>query len=258
MLGRMGADGTTGSDARRYWDERAAENALWYVDTSLDYDTPDVDRFLADGARVVEYALAGPGSQLPGRRRAVEIGCGVGRICRALAEEFDEVVGVDISPNMVARARELVPDERVRFVVGDGTSLPTVADASVDLVLTYTVFQHVTDDAVIASYLHDCRRVLRPGGLLVAQWNGQDRATWWALRRRLRVIRARLGLAPRHARAREAAPFLGTRVPVDRMRAALRDAGLVAERITGGGTLFSWVWARRPDGPEPLDGGPAA
>lgn len=248
----MGPDGTTtGGEARRYWDERAAENALWYVDTSLDYDTPDVDRFLADGARVVEHALTGPGSELPGRRRAVEIGSGVGRICRALAREFDEVLGVDISPNMVARARALVPDEQVRFVVGDGASLAPVEDASADLVLTYTVFQHVPEPAVIRSYLHEAHRVLRPGGVLVAQWNGQERATWWVLRRRFRVLRARLGLAPRHARAREATAFLGTRFPVDRMREALRDAGLVEEQVTGAGTLFSWVWARRPgdDGP---------
>ncbi|MBW3663701.1 MAG: class I SAM-dependent methyltransferase [Actinobacteria bacterium] len=244
----MGQDDTT-SHARRYWDERAGENALWYVDTSLDYDAPDVERFLADGDRVVTYALDRHEHLLPGHDRALEIGCGVGRICRALADRFDTVIGVDISPRMIERARELVPDDRVRFIVGDGASLGPVEDASVDVVLSYTVFQHIPDPTIVAAYIREAARVLRPGGLLVVQWNGQPRARWWALQRRARVLAARLGLGSQAARSREAAPFIGARVPVDRMRAVVTDAGLEVREVANAGTLFSWMWAQQPPAP---------
>jgi SAM-dependent methyltransferase len=240
----MGRDDT--SRARRYWDERATENALWYVDTSLDYAAPDVERFLADGEAVVAYALDQHHDLLPGHGRALEIGCGAGRICRALATRFHEVIGIDVSPRMLEHARRLVPTDEVTFLVGDGSSLAPVADDSVDLVLSYTVFQHIADPEVITGYIHEAARVLRPGGLLVAQWNGQETSGRWAVRRWVRVLRARLGLAPPAARSREATDFIGTSLPLSRMRAAITGAGLVERDSAGEGTLFSWIWAQRP------------
>jgi ubiquinone/menaquinone biosynthesis C-methylase UbiE len=44
-----------------------------------------------------------------GKTVALEIGCGMGRICLALSERFDQVVGYDISTEMLRKARELVP-----------------------------------------------------------------------------------------------------------------------------------------------------
>ena len=66
-------------------------------------------------------SLAGLAS---GSAMAVEIGSGLGRVCMALAERFDRVVGVDMSPEMVHRASEMVTDPRVSFRVGDGLGLP--------------------------------------------------------------------------------------------------------------------------------------
>src|SRR3954470_2787775 len=135
---------------RDYWEQRAQLNAAFYVDTSLDYDNPDMDRFLETGRRVVTIALDEPPAVPPaGKTVALEIGCGMGRICLALSERFDQVVGYDISTEMLRKARELVPDERVDFRLTDGASLPGAADASVDLVLTFTVFQHIPSADVI-------------------------------------------------------------------------------------------------------------
>src|SRR3954447_703711 len=153
---------------REYWEERAQLNPAFYVDTSLDYDNPDMSRFLDTGRRVVTIALDDPPAVKPaGSALAVEIGCGMGRICLALAERFDRVIGVDISGEMLRRARELVPGERVDFRHTDGASLPQVADSSVDLVLTFTVFQHIPSVEVIRAYVQEAGRVLRPGGVFV-------------------------------------------------------------------------------------------
>src|SRR5215216_2564240 len=48
----------------------------------------------------------------PRRGRCVEVGCGPGRMTGALAQRFERVIAVDVSPEMIARARRNVPDER--------------------------------------------------------------------------------------------------------------------------------------------------
>jgi SAM-dependent methyltransferase len=226
---------------RSFWESRAQANAAYYVDTSLDYDAPDMAAFFATGEVVVREALDGPVSPA-GRGRAVEIGSGLGRVCRALASRFDEVVGVDISPEMVRQARALVADPRVTFVVGDGTSLAPLADGSADLVLTFTVFQHIPDATVIEGYVVEAGRILRPGGVLVAQWNNTPHATWWRLRRGVLAALQRTGLH-RERRGRNASAFLGSRVSRRRMERALDVAGLELQRCRGEGGLWAWLWA---------------
>src|SRR3954465_15768526 len=101
---RTAGGGLVGRDTakmREYWEERAKLNPAFYVDTSLDYDNPDMEQFLETGRRVVRIALDDPPAVAPAQlRSAVEIGCGMGRICLALRERFDAVVGYDISAEM--------------------------------------------------------------------------------------------------------------------------------------------------------------
>ena len=229
---------------RDYWEERARLNAAFYVDTSLDYDHPDMDEFLDTGKRVVRISLDEAPAVMPAATEvALEIGCGMGRICRALAERFDRVIGYDISTEMLRQARELVPDERVDFRLTDGASLPGVADASVDLVLTFTVFQHIPSVDVIRSYVREAGRVLKPGGVFVVQWNGTRGSTRWRLKRAFMDVRQRLGGGDRYGR--DAPQFLGSRIEVDAMRGLLREAGLELAATSGEGTLFTWGWARK-------------
>src|SRR4051794_920540 len=98
---------------REFWDAAADRNAMYYVDTSLGYDSPDQKAFLAAGRRIAEIALDETKATLPGTALAVEIGCGLGRICAALAETFDRVIGFDISERMIEQARGFVTDPAV-------------------------------------------------------------------------------------------------------------------------------------------------
>jgi SAM-dependent methyltransferase len=231
---------------RDYWEQRARLNAAWYVDTTLDYDEPDMQHFFAVGERIVGEALDEAPVRPPGQRLAIEIGSGLGRICRALAERFEQVVGLDISAEMVDRARTLVPDPRVRFEVGSGAGLEGVPDACADLVLSFTVFQHIPEPSVIAGYIRDVGRVLAPGGVTVLQWNGSRFPAWWRLRRHLLGMADRLG-RPTDPYGRDVPEFLGSRVPVATMRRWLSAAGLQVAAVKGAGSLFSWVWAVRPE-----------
>jgi SAM-dependent methyltransferase len=243
VKGRVdGRDGVTGR-MRRYWDDRARENAAFYVDTTVTYDAPDLDKFFRAGDLIVREALLESPIQPRGRVRALEIGSGLGRVSKALAPHFKQVFGIDVSAEMVQRAQSIVKEPNVTFEVGDGLTLEAADDASVDFVITFTVLQHLPNRTVIAGYLREAARALRPGGVLAAQWNGDAHP----LRYRLRCWRLRFQQRLGVVRDNRVAPeFLGTPVPVSYVCGVLRDAGLVIEATKGEGTLFSWVWARKP------------
>jgi SAM-dependent methyltransferase len=94
----------------------------------------------------------------------VEVGCGPGRMTGALAERFDRVVAVDVSPGMIARAREEVTAPNVAFREVSGERLDGVADASADVAVCYLVLQHLPSRRLVRAYVREVARVLRPGG----------------------------------------------------------------------------------------------
>ena len=97
--------------------------------------------------------------------RVLEIGCGTGPVCRVLAEfeNVSNVVGVDPSPSLLAKARVLSEGiSKIEFEEGDGKSLRFKA-ASFDVVILHTVLTHVPKPEEI---LAEAFRVLKPGGNL--------------------------------------------------------------------------------------------
>jgi SAM-dependent methyltransferase len=237
---------TTGRSKRMraYWDERARLNAAWYVDTTLDFEQPDMDRFFASGEQIVQGHYVDGLAHPAQTELAVEIGSGLGRICRGLRKHFDRVVGVDISEEMVQQARALVDEPGIEFVHGTGVGITGVHDASADLVFTFTVFQHIPDPSVVEGYIADVGRVLRPGGVFVFQWNSESGSLSWRLRRTALSALQRTGLRPERY-GRHAPEFLGSRIPRDRIERALTRAGLRLVGTRGDGTLFTWGWAVR-------------
>jgi SAM-dependent methyltransferase len=233
----------TTKSIRAYWDEAAARNAMYYVDTSLDYDAPDREAFLAGGRKIAAIALDETKATLPGRSLVVEIGCGLGRICAALAESFERVIGVDISEQMVNGARELVIDPAVEFRHSDGESLPGIADGTADFVLTFTVFQHAPTRSVIQANVHEAARVLRDGGVFAVQWNATPGVVRWRLHRLRMTVLGWVGRAD--PRGRDAPQFLGSRVPMAAMDRMLADAGFRRVAVAEPDTLFTWAWALR-------------
>lgn len=98
--------------------------------------------------------------QLP-PRRALDAACGTGRHARRLVELGHEVVGVDVSPEMLERARAAVPE--ARFEVGDLCALP-LESAAVDLAVCGMALDHLRD---LGPPLAELARVVRPGGRVV-------------------------------------------------------------------------------------------
>jgi ubiquinone/menaquinone biosynthesis C-methylase UbiE len=103
----------------------------------------------------------------PANAKVLEVGCGTGVLTRALARlpEVGKVVGVDVAPSLLSKARELVTDQpNVTFQIADGRSLP-FEDGTFDVVVFDSTLTHVPGpEGALAQAL----RVLRPGGWLAA------------------------------------------------------------------------------------------
>jgi ubiquinone/menaquinone biosynthesis C-methylase UbiE len=95
----------------------------------------------------------------------VEIGCGAGRLTATLAADFERVVALDVSADLIELARRRTSTD-VEFHQVDGPSIP-LGDAEAEGVLSVHVFQHLERRRVLAAYLAEARRVLRPGGTLM-------------------------------------------------------------------------------------------
>ena len=117
--------------------------------------------------RALLLAEARPGE------RVLDLGCGAGRFVAALREAGAEVVGVELAPGALERARRNVPGADLRLAEPDGT-LP-LEHRSVDLVWCSEVLEHVADTLLV---LTEARRVLRPGGrlLLTTPYHGRVQA----------------------------------------------------------------------------------
>ncbi len=159
---------------RRDWEALGELDPLYAVLSAPEakHGAWDTGAFLATGERdAVRILDACSALGLPSSRGAAfELGCGVGRITRALAPHFERAVGVDISAAMISGARALEPPcPTCEWIVNLHPDLRAFPDGGFDLVLSFIVLQHIPDRAVISSYLREMARILAPGGALVVQ-----------------------------------------------------------------------------------------
>ncbi len=124
----------------------------------------------------------------------VEIGCGAGRVTRALASDFERVVGLDVSAEMIERAGAVCPPH-VEFREVAAARIP-LDDDEADAVFSCHVLQHLDSFDAVARYLADARRVLRPGGSMMVHITLQSRRSsrWRRLRQELGLWRSRRAL----------------------------------------------------------------
>jgi SAM-dependent methyltransferase len=102
-------------------------------------------------------------------RDVLDLGCGIGRVAAALAPRCRSVLGLDVSPNMVAEARcRHGGAPNLRFDATPGTGLAALGSGSFDLVLAVDSFPYIVQAGgdVADRHLADAARVLRPGGAL--------------------------------------------------------------------------------------------
>jgi SAM-dependent methyltransferase len=200
-----------------------------------------VEDFIAAGEQEIAERLADAEAShgRPQRYgRALDFGCGAGRLAHALSARFEEVVGVDVSPVMIERAALLTAGQpNVTLVVNREPSLRRFPDGDFDLVYTNLVLQHVPTPELIEGYVRELVRVTAPGGIALIQAPHRIPLAYrmQPLRRGYGVLR-RLGVPAR-------ALILRTPLQPMRMTALPRHQVERAARAAGGEVLSA-----EPDG----------
>jgi 2-polyprenyl-3-methyl-5-hydroxy-6-metoxy-1,4-benzoquinol methylase len=215
---------TTARQARD-WDDLATVDPLWAV-LSVDEKRNGgwrLDEFFATGEAEVERILA-TAEELgrPTRRgRALDYGCGVGRLTRALAEHFAQAVGVDISESMVEQARRLnAATENAAFEVADEPP-----NGPFDLVVSNLVLQHLPSTALARVYIVRLIAAADREGLVVFQLPTHvSLARRIQPRRRAYAALRKLGITPRRLHAAGLHPVRMLALRESDVRAAVEQA----------------------------------
>jgi len=226
------------------WERLAEADAMWAVLTAPGRKGGrwDADEFFATGEAEVEHVVStAAGLGLSRRERALDFGCGVGRLTRALGQRFGHALGLDISEGMVEQARRLNADvPACEFRVNAAPDLGSLESESFDLVYSSIVLQHLPSARDIERYVAEFLRVARPDGLVVFGIPRHIPFPWSLQpRRRLYAVLRRVGVSE---------PWLLRRTPLTPMRmTVVPEADVRALLARHGATLVRT---------EPIDEGP--
>ena len=148
------------------WNQRALHHARFWIATE-NYQTEEV--FAQSGQDTAQALLeAVKGLYLPSWK-VLDIGCGIGRVLKPLAKHFHALVGIDVSPTMIAQSKAWLSEfSNVTTFETSGIDLREFEDRSFNLVYSYVAFQHMPRP-VFEQNLAEINRVLTPEGYLALQ-----------------------------------------------------------------------------------------
>ncbi|MBA4135732.1 MAG: SAM-dependent methyltransferase [Opitutus sp.] len=158
---------------KRHWEKFARSDPFWAVLTTEGKrgNQWQVDEFFSTGVATVDAELAGVRAEIPSLRfgRALDFGCGVGRLTQALARHFSTVVGVDIAEEMLVRARSYNRHgDRVSYVLNTRDDLSQFPDQQFDFVYSLITLQHM-EPVYACRYIAEFVRLAAPGGVILFQ-----------------------------------------------------------------------------------------
>lgn len=161
--------------------ERSAEEARKLVIPPL--DRSQVQRYLnppADSAYPLEYAFHLLGDVRG--KTVLDFGCGSGENLVPLVERGAHTIGIDISPELVALARQRVAQAELDATVNVGSAYATgLPDASVDVILSISLIHHLD----IPQMLEEMQRILTKNGVVIIKEPVRFSAGYARLRRML-------------------------------------------------------------------------
>jgi SAM-dependent methyltransferase len=253
---------------RQDWDARAAKDAFYYIATwRNDWDVPG---FFKSGdedyQRLVAPTLDRYGFK-PAGKRMLELGCGAGRMTHAFARHFSHVTAVDVSMQMLDRAKQLLPDvENISWKQANGADFNDTPGSSVDFVFSYLVLQHLPDENLVCGYIREMVRVLKVSGICLFQFNGSEKPTmnWkgrlvWSfidllwvihLAELSRLVARWLGFDP----AMVGKSWRGTEMTPQGVIEAVNASGGTVLEFSGEGTPMTWCCVRKLAGFSADDG----
>lgn len=228
---------------RSIWEGHSKTDPLWAIITDPRYQGGKwkPSAFFKTGDReiaIVFGRLKKLKIKLQLNGRALDFGCGVGRLTQALAKRFSSALGLDISTTMIEQARKFNRmGERLQFGVNASWNLASFSDASFNFIYASIVLQHIPPPAT-EGYLREFLRVLKPGGILVFNLPSETRVGWFKLfryrlrlRTRIKQLMQSLGLA--HFPGFDPHPIDMFSVPEGQVRQILNEAhGKILDCVT--------------------------
>src|SRR5215470_15618080 len=169
------------------WERFANDDPYAYILTEL--KRLERQDFWQSGHKTVrEELLPVITTQGIANRSALEIGCGLGRLVFPLATYFQRVLGVDVAPEMVRRARLFARDNGItntQFSVISGASdLLNRGEltGNIDFVYSWLVFQHLPNFETITEYLHATAFLLHDDGIALLQFDTRPKSLTYSLK----------------------------------------------------------------------------
>jgi glycosyltransferase involved in cell wall biosynthesis/ubiquinone/menaquinone biosynthesis C-methylase UbiE len=162
-----------GRRIQQSWERLGREDPFWAVLTNpaMKGGQWSEAEFFATGQNDIQAALQRIATHGIGLNfeKALDFGCGPGRLTQALAEHFREVHGVDIAASMIAKAQALNKyGGRCVYHLNERPDLQLFEADTFDLVYSWLVLQHMPKQLAL-SYIAEFARVTKPGGVMVFQ-----------------------------------------------------------------------------------------
>jgi len=161
---------------RQEWDARARKDAFYYIASwRRDWNVSD---FLKSGEDDYQRFVAPVFNRCgfsPKGKRMLELGCGAGRMTHSFATRFGHVTALDVSAQMLDRARKMLPGfGNITWAQASGVDLGAVATKSMDFAFSYLVLQHLPTEEIACMYIRELLRILTPSGICLFQFNGTN------------------------------------------------------------------------------------
>ena len=176
-------------ELQKNWDRFARTDPMWSIRTWPNKlgNRWQADEFFLGGKEDIAAAMAFIESlsiQI-GRGKALDFGCGLGRLTQPLCEYFDEVYGVDIAPRMIELAKEFnrFPN-KCKYYLNENDHLEVFPDNEFDLIYTDLTLQHM-EPQYARRYIEEFLRILAANGVLVFELPGKPQ---WIVKEFTRLV----------------------------------------------------------------------
>lgn len=169
------------------WEHFARADAEYHILT----DRPShggaeaMERFFATGRQQAATILTEADPWLSGHGKAIEIGCGTGRLTIPMADRFDRMVGVDIAPTMLAKLQANAERFNIPNIQGVHVETGWEADGDADFLYSWLVLQHIDTAETVSRLVGRAAAALAPTGVAHLQFDSRPSTLLYRLRSHL-------------------------------------------------------------------------